>query len=129
VIVVDTSVLVDALRGIETPQAERFKVLLARGRMLLGDLVICEVLRGAEDEGRAMTISETLSPLQRVDTGGERVARLAALHYRILRGKGITVRSTVDLMIGAFCIMNKHYLLHSDRGFRPMAEHLGLLKA
>ena len=49
-----------------------------------------------------------------------------AAHHRLLRRRGITVRKTIDLMIGTFCIAYGHVLLTSDRDFMPMAEHLGL---
>jgi predicted nucleic acid-binding protein len=39
---------------------------------------------------------------------------------------GITVRRTIDLIIGSFCIANGHHLLTSDRDFGPLHEHLGL---
>ncbi len=51
----------------------------------------------------------------------------AAANYRALRGRGFTVRKTVDLLIGTFCIEHGHALLHHDhRDFGPMALHLGL---
>jgi predicted nucleic acid-binding protein len=36
------------------------------------------------------------------------------------------VRKTIDLLIGTYCIMHRHTLLHSDRDFDPMQRHLGL---
>jgi predicted nucleic acid-binding protein len=30
------------------------------------------------------------------------------------------------VIIAAFCIRHDHMLLHSDRNFEPMPEHLGL---
>jgi predicted nucleic acid-binding protein len=40
---------------------------------------------------------------------------------------GITIRSSIDMLIGAFCIEHGASLLHHDRGhFEPMAKHLGL---
>ena len=42
-IVVDTSVMVDAFRGVSNRQADRFMGQLGRVRMLLGDLMICEI--------------------------------------------------------------------------------------
>ena len=39
------------------------------------------------------------------------------------------LRNTVDLLIGTFCIVNDLRLLHNDRDFLPMVEHLGLLEA
>ena len=31
-----------------------------------------------------------------------------------------------DLIIGTYCMEHGHSLLHADRDFDPMAEHLGL---
>ncbi|HLJ00222.1 MAG TPA: PIN domain nuclease, partial [Bradyrhizobium sp.] len=31
-----------------------------------------------------------------------------------------------DIIIGTFCIEHGHALLHDDRDFEPMEEHLGL---
>ena len=50
----------------------------------------------------------------------------AARNVRALRGRGITVRKTMDIIIGTFCIERGHQLLHEDRDFLPMARHLGL---
>ena len=50
----------------------------------------------------------------------------AARNYRLLRGRGITIRKTVDLLTGTYCIENGHHLLHDDRDFDPMAAYLGL---
>ena len=50
----------------------------------------------------------------------------AAADYRALRARGITVRKTIDMLIGAFCLRHRHTLLHRDRDFDPMQTHLGL---
>jgi predicted nucleic acid-binding protein len=57
------------------------------------------------------------------------LAVIAATHYRRLRTLGHTVRKTIDLIIGTFCIAREHTLLTADRDFAPMAEHLGLTLA
>jgi predicted nucleic acid-binding protein len=36
------------------------------------------------------------------------------------------VRKTVDVIIATFCLRYGHVLLHDDRDFEPMREHLGL---
>ena len=36
------------------------------------------------------------------------------------------MRKTIDVMIGTFCVVNGLPLLHADRDFEPLAEHLGL---
>ncbi len=56
---------------------------------------------------------------------GEQVAIQAAVNYRALRALGITVRKTIDLLIGTFCIENGLPLLHADRDFEPMERHSG----
>lgn len=128
-IVVDSSVWIDFLRHTATAQVDQLIALLDEEELLLGDLVLCEVLRGARSEGEAIRIKERLGVLPVVAMVGRDVAEQAALHHRLLRRRGITVRNTVDLLIGTFCIVNRYRLLHSDRDFLPMVEHLGLAEA
>ena len=40
--------------------------------------------------------------------------------------RGITVRSSIDVMIAAFCIEQDYLLLHSDRDYDAIAVHRGL---
>lgn len=128
-IVVDSSVWIDYLRDLATPQVEKLDSLLDEEGLILGDLILCEVLRGARTEGEAVRIAERLRVLPIRDMVGRDVAERAALHHRLLRRHGITLRSTIDLLIGTFCIVHGHRLLHNDRDFLPMVEHLGLLEA
>jgi predicted nucleic acid-binding protein len=50
----------------------------------------------------------------------------AARLYRQLRGRGVTIGKTIDMLIGAFCIASGFPLLHDDRDFDPMETFLGL---
>ena len=59
---------------------------------------------------------------------GDAIAVRAASNFRALRRRGITVRKTIDLLIGTWCIENRQPLLHNDSDFRPMARHLGLVE-
>jgi Arc/MetJ family transcription regulator len=47
---------------------------------------------------------------------------------RTRKRRGITVRRTIDLLIGTWCIENHTPLLHNDSDFHPMARHLGLIE-
>jgi predicted nucleic acid-binding protein len=58
--------------------------------------------------------------------GGQALALESAKNYRHLRRKGVTVRKTIDVMIGTFCIHYQLPLLHDDRDFDPMVKYLGL---
>jgi predicted nucleic acid-binding protein len=59
---------------------------------------------------------------------GDVIATAAARNFRSLRRRGITVRKTIDLLIGTWCIENRGPLLHNDGDFRPMARYLGLIE-
>jgi len=54
------------------------------------------------------------------------IAVKAARNYRILRGRGITLPGTIDLIIATFCVEHGYSLLHDDRDFDVMAAHIGL---
>ncbi|WP_442893904.1 type II toxin-antitoxin system VapC family toxin [Bradyrhizobium sp. AZCC 1620] len=63
-----------------------------------------------------------------VPMAGDAIAVAAARNFRSLRRRGITVRKTMDLLIGTWCIENRKALLHNDGDFRPMARYLGLIE-
>jgi predicted nucleic acid-binding protein len=58
-IVVDTSVWIDVLNAVETPQARRFEELLVGGSPLaLTDVIYTEVLQGLRSEREACDRSQ-----------------------------------------------------------------------
>lgn len=122
---VDSSVWVDFLRGAATDQAQLLHKALVTRRIILGDLVYLEVMRGVAD-GDSARVRRQLEAYGIVAFGGEELAVLAAKHYALLRTKGVTVRKTIDMLIGTWCMVNRVPLLHSDRDFDPLEEHLGL---
>ena len=56
----------------------------------------------------------------------ETIAVEAARDYRLPRARGVTVRKTIDMIVGTFCVACDHVLLHDNRDFEPMRTHLGL---
>ncbi|QKK24175.1 type II toxin-antitoxin system VapC family toxin [Rhizobium hidalgonense] len=125
-IVVDSSVWITHLRGIESAARRRLQDIEDPLEILVGDVILLEVLQGARNERHAATIEASLRQFTIRPMLGESLAIRAARNYRLLRERGITVRKTMDLIIGTFCIQEGHSLLHDDRDFDPMAEHLGL---
>lgn len=128
-ILVDTSVWIDFFRNRETDQTEHLAALLETDHILLGDLILYEIVQGVSDEGEAVRVLEELESLPIASMVGHEMALKAARNYRLLRRRGITIRRSIDMLIGTFCIENGHRLLHNDRDFLPIAEHLGLLEA
>jgi len=129
VIVVDSSVWIAQLRAQATPAALRLRSIVEEDddRILVGDLILLEALQGARDEALAARIERNLRSYPIAPMLDEAIAVEAARNYRVLRARGVTVRKTIDLIIGTFCLVGGHALLHDDRDFDPMAAHLGLL--
>jgi predicted nucleic acid-binding protein len=126
-IVVDSSVWISRLRGLRSPAVISFETQLDDEDILVGDLVLLEVLQGARDDAHATTIARQMRRFPVVTMSNETLAIEAARFYRLLRVRGVTVRKTIDMIVGAFCIVHGYALLHEDRDFDPMERHLGLI--
>jgi predicted nucleic acid-binding protein len=126
VVIVDTTVWVDYLQGVRHPATDWLHVEIDRQRLTLTDVILCEVLQGVRDESAAKNVERQLLKLEVFDTGGVDLARDAARNYRTLRGRGHTVRKTIDCLIATFCIREQHSLLHRNRDFDPFEQFLGL---
>jgi predicted nucleic acid-binding protein len=126
VIAVDSSVWIAHFRNIMSRHVVLLRALFGQEELLVGDIVLLEVLRGARDQSNALRLSHEMHAFDIVPMLGERLAVKAAENYRLLRAAGTTIRTSADLIIGTYCIEHGHILLHDDRDFEPMREHLGL---
>jgi predicted nucleic acid-binding protein len=126
VIVIDTSVWIDYFNGVSTPQTRLLDDLLGERVLAVGDLILAELLQGFASEQDAKRALSLLDPLEFLEMAGRDVAIQSAAHYRRLRRRGVTVRKTMDMLIGTYCLMHDHEILHADRDFDVLAEHLGL---
>ena len=125
-IVVDSSVWIDYFNARVTHESDLLDRLLATRRLLVGDLILIEVLQGFRAERDFNRAREALDDLEYASMVGREVALASARNYRILRARGFTIRSTIDVLIATFCIEEGHELLHRDRDFDPFERHLGL---
>jgi predicted nucleic acid-binding protein len=125
-VIVDTTVWIDYLRGVESQEAIWLDRELTRQRLGLTDLILCEVLQGIRDQATFVDARDRLSKLQHFQNGGKELAIAAAHNYRTLRERGYTVRGTIDCLIATFCLEAGHTLLHRDRDFDVFEKELGL---
>ena len=125
-IAVDSSTWIAHFRNAASEPVRVLRSLFGEAELLVGDVVLLEVLQGARDGAHAARIARELNEFNIVRMLDAEIAVQAAHNYRALRGKGITIRKTVDLIIGTYCIEHGHTLLHGDRDFEPMRMHLGL---
>jgi predicted nucleic acid-binding protein len=125
-VIVDSSVWVDYLRGVSTPQTDWVHREIDVQRLGILDLILCEVLQGIVEDRRFAEVHRSLLALEVFTTGGIELSVAAAQNYRALRARGKTVRKTVDCLIATFCILNDHVLLHADSDFDHFERELGL---
>ena len=125
-IVVDSSVWIDYFNGVETRETALLDGILGLEPIVIGDLILAEVLQGFRSDHEVRRARAALDTLIFEPMVGRDIALISAGNYRALRAKGVTVRKTIDVLIATFCMENRHILLHSDRDFDPIKEHLGL---
>ena len=119
----DSSVWIAYFNGRDTVHTRMLDAVLddSSHELVVLDLVLMEVLRGFRQDSDWLSARQAFAPLPLQVAGGEAVALRAATLYRDLRAQGTTVRSAIDLMVGAWCIENDCALLHDDRDFHGMA--------
>jgi predicted nucleic acid-binding protein len=125
-VIVDTTVWVDYLRGTENPEASWLARQLRKQSLGLTDLILCEVLQGIRDQRTLSEVRDDLLQFHVFQAGGTELAIAAAQNYQILRARGHTVRKTIDCLIATFCLEADHELLHRDRDFDVFEKELGL---
>ena len=125
-ILVDTSVWIDYFNGVENKQTESLDRILSDQTVLVGDIILTEILQGFDSDKEFRLAKQALEPLDCVHLGGKSLAIKAASNFRFLRSKGVTVRKTVDMLIGSWCIEHEVELLHNDKDFDQIATQLPL---
>src|SRR2546428_5808271 len=105
-ILADSGVWIDFFAGRPTTAADQLDGLLAEeeSKLLIGDLILAEALQGFRSEEQVKQALSAFGHLEHIELGGRRMALESAHNYRLLRHKGITVRSTIDCLIASFCI-------------------------
>lgn len=125
-IVVDSSVWISHFANVLHPEVQKLRAIDRPVAILMSDLILVEVLRGAQSDRHAAYIAAELGMFDQATMSDGNIAWRAAANYRRLRGLGFTIRNTIDVLIGTFCIEHGHQLLHRDRDFEPMQRYLGL---
>jgi len=126
-IVADTSVWIDYVKGIDASHTNILDHELIYNRVVTGDIIIAEFLQGFKNDREYLIAKQIMDNLEYRDFLEKEIAIQAAHNYRKLRKQGITVKKTIDVIIATFCIENGLPLIHNDRDFDPMEEILGLI--
>ncbi len=125
-IVVDTNTWADFFNGVPSAHAERLETALRNEEdIAVIPLIVTEVLQGFRTETGFQRARRLLVSLPMLDPSLEQHVRAARL-FRALRGKGVTVRGTVDCVIAQACLDTGAELLSPDADFGNMARHTAL---
>ena len=123
-IVVDTSVLVDFLRGTLTAAAEHLRQMEDQNTPFVLPAICCqEVLQGAKDAkewGLLLSYLETQRILYPKASWAS-YAEAARIFFECRR-RGVTIRSTLDCLIAQMVIEEDAILLHDDEDFERIKE-------
>ena len=85
--------------------------------------IIQEVLQGFRDEGAYRRARDAMFALPRVESPLETSVFLEAVDlYRSARRNGLTIRSSVDCLIGSCAIRHDLEVLHRDRDYAAIAR-------
>ena len=123
-VLVDTSVWINYFRKISTKGVTKLEELLDRKRpFYITGVIYQELLQGATSQKDFQRLLEYFST-QIFAYVRDPVASYsnAALIYQQCRGKGFTIRSTVDCLIAQIAIEHQLSLLHDDKDFDSIAK-------
>lgn len=127
-ILVDTSVLIDLLKGRKNEFSQKFKIVLKQGIPFgITSFTYQEVLQGAKSEREYGLLKKYLEtqrfyhPKHPLDS----FAKAASIYFQCRRS-GVTIRSTIDCIIAQTAIEHDLFLLHNDSDFDAMARVVGL---
>jgi hypothetical protein len=125
-VIVDTSAWIEYFRNGVSSVVAKVERCLHRDLVGIGDLVYCELMQGIRSHRQRAEVSSLLMALPHFDMVGFHIAERSAANYRLLRSKGVTVRKTIDVLIGTFCAERGFGIVHYDSDFDLMAGHIGL---
>ena len=123
-VLVDTSILIDYLRGTDNAAVGRFQQILDNNIPFgISPLTYLEVLQGTRTEKDFTTVKGYLETHRFFGLQDEKESYAAAARiYFDCRKKGITINSSVDCLIAQTAIENDLALLHNDADFDRMRK-------
>jgi len=119
-ILVDTSVIVAALRDRTGAQARKLIGIAGSREIVLSRFTELELLVGARDEADWRRLTSYLAGVRLLDPAPTTWREAARLHYE-LRRQGQTIRSLVDCCIAQIALDEAITLIHDDRDFEAIA--------
>jgi len=123
-ILADTSVLIGYFKGSNGMPYDKMDYIVDNDIPYgICNYVYQELLQGAGNEQEYQLLKEFLDSLPFYDLKyGKQSFEKAALMYINCRKKGITIRSSLDVLIAEIAIENNLYLLHDDKDYTNISK-------
>ena len=129
-VLVDTSVWVDYIRGTDSSVVEFLDSLLSTPMSVgISDLIYMEILQGAKSEAGFNKLQRYFSTQQFYGFVNPLSSHeAAAFIYFSCRRQGITVRSSIDCLVAQFALENELVLLHHDKDYKNLEKAIPELR-
>jgi len=88
----------------------------------IADITLTEILQGIKNDREYHNVKASLLTFPILSPKGAESYILAAELHRKCRKKGLTIRSTVDLLVAQIALEQRATLLHNDRDFDAIAR-------
>ncbi|MBI3606252.1 MAG: PIN domain nuclease [Nitrospirae bacterium] len=126
-IVVDTSIWIDFLKGENSPEQRKLHSLINDEEdIAIVEIIFTEILQGIKEDKEFQTMKGFLLDFPIYKPKSIETYFHAAQIYRDCRKKGKTIRKTVDCIIAAICMENSLTLFHKDSDFDNIKACTGL---
>jgi predicted nucleic acid-binding protein len=126
-ILVDTSIWIDFLRGENTAERHMLHELIEDEEDIsITGVILAEILQGIKEEKMFNTTRNFLLEFPIYEPQSILTYTDATRIYRECRKKGKVLRSTVDCIIAAICLENDFNIFHKDRDYDIIREYAGL---
>jgi len=125
-ILVDTTVWIDFFDDNPGTHVDILEYAIKNNQNIcICGVILTEILQGIHSNNEYNKTKTYLGQLIYLSMG-QNIFLESAEIYRSLRKKGITIRKPIDCMIAAVAIANNIPLLHNDRDFELIENHLSL---
>ena len=123
-ILVDTSIFIGYFRNLEETPYDKMNYIIDNDIPFgICYYVYQELLQGAANDREYGLLKEYLETLPFYDLRyGKESFEKAASMYMNCRKKGITIRSTIDLIIAEIAIENNLFLFHDDNDYTNISK-------
>ena len=127
-VLVDTSVWIDFFNEKTiSPKSEILQRLIENNDLIyICPVIYQEILQGIRDDNTFEDIKNIIQDFNMLRFNIMEVTNTAIEIFRNLRKSGITIRKSNDCLIAAYAILGDLYLLHKDRDFEKMTNHVNL---